>query len=232
MNKQLISMIMTLLLLQPAVIFAKTDSNEIAKPKTSSMPDTTLKLVAEATTGPKKKSALPEKVFEPINAAFGIPLGKKFEAGMVKKVLSEESQTYSGKDGEKLKGTIYQVEPNKPDERFQKYTVKTTADGIIYTIKGEYQFETEMAKGKQAGKVKNQRTLRKTCKAVVKKLASELEAMHGKPRGQGYDGEWFSFRQSSETSNKSLRLYANRCRTGLYSIIYIDKLAQKAVESK
>ena len=226
MNKQLISMAISLLLLQPAAVFAKT-TKEVENPETPSKPTP----AAEATTEPQK-TVLSKKVFEPINAAFGITLGKKFDASMVKKVISQKLQTYSGKDGEKLKGSIYQIESNKPDEHFQKYSVKTTVDGNIYSIKGEYQFDKKMAKGKQAGKVKNQRTLRKTCKTVVKKLASELEAKYGKPRGQGYDGEWFSFRQSSETSNKSLRLYANRCRSGLYSIIYIDKLAKKEAKSK
>ena len=64
--------------------------------------------------------------------------------------------------------------------------------------------------------------MRKTCKAALKDLASEMEARHGKPRGREMTGEWYAFRQISETSNKSLRLYANRCRSGIYSVVYTD----------
>ena len=59
-----------------------------------------------------------------------------------------------------------------------------------------------------------------------------MEERFGKAQGQGYDGEWFSFRQSSETSDKRLRLYANRCRTGIYSISYSDNIAQKNPQPK
>ncbi|MEA2078715.1 MAG: hypothetical protein U9P00_02445, partial [Pseudomonadota bacterium] len=126
-----------------------------------------------------------------------------------------------------LKGTLLRVEPSQPDERFQRYAVKTTDKGIVYAIQGDYQFEVEAAKGKQAGKVKKSRVIRKRCKDVVKKLAEELEASYGKPRGKGWDGEWFSFRQLSDTSNKSLRLYAHRCRTGMYSVLYSDEKVQR-----
>ncbi len=204
MNKYFVSLIVTLFIFPLGIVSAQNSTNNI-----------------QTTQAPK-----------PIISAFGILLGEKFEPSMVTKVIGKEPQTYSGAEKAKLEGTVYQVDPIKPDQRFQKYSVKTTVDGIVYAILGEYQYETEMARGKQAGKVKNQRIVRKTCKAEVKKLAKELESMHGKPRGQGYDGEWFSFRQSSETSNKSLKLYAHRCRTGLYSIIYVDNLAQKKPQAK
>jgi hypothetical protein len=163
----------------------------------------------------------------PITSAFGIPLGEHFEASMVTRVLDEQEQIYSGQGGTKLKGTLLRVEPSEPDERFQRYSLKTTDDGIVYAIRGDYQFEVEAAKGKQAGKVKTSRALRKRCKDVVKGLATELEASYGKPRGKGWDGEWFAFRQSSDTANKSLRLYAHRCRTGMYSVIYTDEKVQR-----
>ncbi|WP_299878877.1 hypothetical protein [uncultured Cocleimonas sp.] len=218
MNTQLTSTIISLLILQSTVVLAKTSDSEV----TQAIPEP-----VSVTTTEIKKTITPEKTFETIQGAFGIPLGKKFEHSMVTKVLSEEPQLYKGAESTKLKGKIYQVEPNKPDQRFQKYTVKTTVDGSIYAIQGEYQYQTEIAKGKQAGKVKQQKILRKTCKNKVKELAKELEARFGKAHGQGYDGEWFSFRQSSETSDKRLRLYANRCRTGLYTINYNDNKAQK-----
>lgn len=222
MNKQLASTIIILLLFQSTVVFSKTgESND-----SQAMTESKLVPVMEKSTD-IKKTITPEKAFEPIIGAFGISLGKKFDHAMVTKVLGEETKSYKGADGKKLKGSEYKVEPTQPDERFQNYSVQTTHEGIIYTILGNYQFEIDMAKGKQAGKVKMQRTVRKTCKNAVKALAKELEAKHGKPRGQGYDGEWFSFRQESDTSNISLKLYANRCRTGLYSVIYTDKLAQK-----
>jgi hypothetical protein len=151
---------------------------------------------------------------------------------MVAKVLSEQEQTYRGPDGVELKGTLLRVEPSEPDTHYQQYSVKTTDDGIIYAIQGDYQFEVEAAKGKQAGKVKKSRVIRKRCKDVVKKLAEELEASYGKPRGKGWDGEWFSFRQLSDTSNKSLRLYAHRCRTGMYSVLYSDEKVQRGTLGK
>ena len=230
MNKQLASTIIILLLFQSTIVLAKTGENEASQTMTESKPLPVMEKSTDIKSTDIKKTITPEKAFEPIKGAFGIPLGKKFDHAMVTKVLGEEPEPYKGADGKKLKGSVYQVEPQKPDERFQNYSVKTTDEGIIYAIQGNYQFEVEKAKGKQAGKVKMQRTVRKTCKNAVKALAKELEAKHGKPRGQGYDGEWFSFRQASDTSDISLKLYANRCRTGLYSIVYNDKLAQKKLQ--
>ncbi len=169
-----------------------------------------------------------EQATSPINGAFGISLGAKFDPKMVSKVIAETPQTYSGKDKVKLQGKLLQVEPVKPDERFQHYSLKTTADGLIFTIQAEYQYEVEKAMGKKAGKVKNEKSVRKTCKNAVKAMAKEFEESYGQPRGKGWDGEWFSFRQLSDNADKSLRLYANRCRTGLYSIQYTDLKAQKS----
>jgi hypothetical protein len=52
-----------------------------------------------------------------------------------------------------------------------------------------------------------------------------MEARHGKPRGRDMSGEWYAFRQFTENTDKSLRLYANRCRSGIYSVVYTDQAA-------
>ena len=197
-------------------------ARESAQPITGSItPQQEEKLPAANTDTVDSSTA--EKSPDPITGAFGITLGERFEASMVARVLSEQEQTYRGQDGMELKGTLHRVEPSDPDTHFQHYSVKTTDEGIIYAIQGDYQFEVDVARGKQAGKVKKSRVIRKRCKDVVKKLAGELESHYGKPRGKGWDGEWFAFRQVSDTSNKSLRLYAHRCRTGMYSVIYTDE---------
>ena len=205
MNKQWVTLIVTLLLFPPGAISAPAVDDKISELQT-------------APTG-----------LEPITGAFGIPLGEHFNASMVAKVLSKQEQTYSGQGGTKLKGGLLHIEPSKPDKRFQRYSLMTTGDGIIYAIHAEYQYEVELARGKKSGQVKQAGVIRSTCKDAVKTLAKELETSYGKPRGKGWDGEWFSFRQFSDTSDKSLRLYANRCRTGMYSIIYTDEKAQRKI---
>ena len=212
MYKQLASWMVTLLIFLPGIVSAQTTSEEMKQ----TQPD-------PAKTTIEQKTAKPEKALESINGAFGIQLGEHFEPSIVTKVLSEKQQTYRAAEGAEHHGKLFQVVPGKPDERFQEYFIKTTNDGLIYAIQGNYQYETDPAMGKKLGKVKNARAVRKTCKAAVKLLARELEASYGKPRGTGWDGEWYSFRQFSDTSEKSLRLYANRCRTGLYSLIYTDE---------
>lgn len=114
-----------------------------------------------------------------------------------------------------MKGTLYRVKPNQPDGRFRDYSVKTTDKGIVYAIEGDYQIEVE--EGNKQDKAKRGPGLRKQCKDAVKALAGELEAKYGKPRSADGFGNWFSFRQLSDTDNKSIRLYGNRCRSGLYS---------------
>lgn len=163
---------------------------------------------------------------ESIDGAFGIHLGESFKPSMVASILSQDEHTYQGPESTKFQGTLYRVIPEKPDKRFQDYYIKTTNEGLIYAIEGDYHYEVEPAQGKKMGKVKHSREVRATCKNAVKNLARELEARYGKPRGKGWDGEWFSFRQFSKTSNKSIKLYANRCRTGLYSVIYKDESLQ------
>jgi hypothetical protein len=221
MYKQLARWMVILLIFLPGIVSAKTPSEEMNQ----TQPDL-------AKTTIEEKTGKPEKALESINGAFGIQLGEHFEPSMVTKVLSDKQQTYRAGEGEEHSGKIFQVEPGKPDERFQEYFIKTTSNGLIYAIQGNYQYETNPAMGKKLGKVKHARTVRKTCKAAVKSLAMELEARYGKPRGTGWNGEWYSFRQLSDTSEKSLRLYANRCRTGLYSLIYTDEKVKKGTAAK
>lgn len=149
---------------------------------------------------------------KPIAGAFGITLGKHFNPEMVKEVLSKEQKNYTAKKNEKLLGSVIHIIPNELDNNFQQYLIKTTQKGVIYSIEALYQGDKTMTPA--------------LCVATVKKLAGELEAKHGKPRGKGRFGQWYSFRQASDYS-KSLRLYAHRCRTGMYSVIYTDDKVRK-----
>ena len=202
MNKKLISLIVTLFIFPLGIVSAQNTTPEV-----------------QTTPAPNS-----------INGAFGILLGKRFDPSMVTKILTEQQQSYVGMNKIKLQGTLFQVEPASPDTRFQRYSIKTTNDGLIYAIQANYQYEVELARGKKAGKVKKEKTIRSTCKAAVKALAEEFKQKYGKPRGKGWNGEWYSFRQISEGSDKSLRLYANRCRTGNYSIIYTDIKTQRKTQ--
>lgn len=217
MNKRLASLIVTLLIFPPVTFSTLAISDKVTEPR-----------------------AAANKAVESITGAFGIPLGEKFDTSMVAKVLSKQEQIYEGRAGAKLKGSLIRVEPSKPDERFQNYSIKTTYDGLIYAIQGDYQYKVEpdestrdetrpQGKGKGAGKPGNRQpatAMQKTCKVAVKTMAGELESRYGKPRGKGWDGLWFTFRQPTETSNKGLKLYGHRCRTGLYSIVYTDEIAR------
>lgn len=177
---------------------------------------------AETASGVNQEQAT-NRVTTPLSSAFGIALGKRFEPSMVTRVIDSQPHTLTGANGARLKGTVIQVEPQIVDDRFQNYRVKTTTDGIIYTIQAEYQFEVEPSQGKKMGQVKQAKKVRSMCKQVVKDIALELEASYGEPRGKGWDGEWFSFRKLSDSEDTSLSLYANRCRTGLYSIVISDE---------
>lgn len=223
MNKQLAYMIATLLIFPLGAVAAQDAASVAAEPQPA--PDSEQQApAASAATAAPEESSTPEKAPEPIRGAFGILLGEPFQPSMVAKVLGEEVQSYrSKKSGEEQKGTLLRVEPSMPDERFQRYSLKTTADGMIYAIQGDYQFDVELAKGKQAGKVKKSRVIKKRCKDAVKQIAVELEAKYGKPRGKGWDGQWFTWRQFPGSSIKSLRLYAHRCHTGAYSILYSEE---------
>jgi hypothetical protein len=144
---------------------------------------------------------------KPISSAFGITLGENFNPDMVKKILSKQKKTYKNKEGIELQGTMLHITPLQPSDKFQQYVINTNPEGIIYSIEGKYQ---------------NKEMTPAACKAIVKSMAEEMESIHGKPRGKDSFGQWYSFRQTSDYS-KSLRLYAHRCRTGMYSIIYTDE---------
>ena len=220
MNKTMTSMIAALLVFLSGPVFAQTAGQapaELQQPGSEQAP-------AEAVR--TEQASIPEKEAEPITAAFGITLGERFEPSMVARVISEQPQKYRGPEGMELTGSLIQVEPARPDERFQRYEVKTTDKGIVYAIRAEYQFELKKAK-EDKDKAKRSTRFRKTCKNAVKALAREFEGRYGKPRGKGWDGEWFAFRQSSETMDKSLRLYSNRCRTGIYSMVLTDEKVRR-----
>ena len=249
MNKQLASLIVTLLIFPFGAEAAPADNDKVTEPQATPaglQPDTAAndknKAVEKTET---VKAPATDKAVEPITGAFGIPLGEQFDVSMVAKVLSKQEQIYSGQDGTKLKGQLLSIEPSKPDERFQQYSIKTTYDGLIYAIQGDYQYEVKSGEaktdetkpkgsGKGAGKPGNKQpatAIQKTCKAAVKTMAGELEERYGKPRGQGWDGLWFTFRQPSDTSNRGLKLYGHRCRSGMYSIIYIDDKVQRGTQA-
>jgi hypothetical protein len=171
------------------------------EPGESDSPATT---TGEAATGAETDSE-PEQAREPVTGAFGIPLGKRFEPCMVAEVLGEEERTYRGPDKTERIGTRYRVKPKVPNAHFTAYAVDTTSDGVIYAVGGEH--EPEVRENK--------------C-AVTKELAAALEAKYGKPRGKGGFGEWYAFRDMSVDHYRGIRLYANRCRRGIYSIVYGD----------
>jgi len=233
MNKTLTSMMAALLVFLSGPALSQPASDETAAPQQQQ--PAPAQRVPAATPAETAKAPAAEKAPEPIIGAFGLELGKRFEPAMVAKVLDQQEQGYRGPDGAELKGSLIQVEPSQPDQRFQRYSVKTTDKGIIYAIQAEYQFEGGQAEEKQdkAGKDQANKpaSLRKTCKAALKELASEMEARHGKPRGREMSGEWYAFRQFSETEDRSLRLYGNRCRSGIYSVVYTD-LALLGIQAK
>jgi len=243
MNKQLASLIVTLLIFPFGAEAAPADSDKVTEPQateTGLQPDTAVSETHEAV-----KTPAADKAVEPITGAFGLQLGEQFDASMVAKVLSKQEHSYKGQGGIKLKGQLLRIEPGKPDERFQQYSIKTTYDGLIYAIQGDYQYKVESGEaktdeakpqgsGKGAGKPGNKKpatAIQKTCKAAVKTMAGELEDRYGKPRGQGWDGLWFTFRQPSDTSNRGLKLYGHRCRSGMYSIVYIDDKVQRGTQA-
>jgi hypothetical protein len=225
MNNTLTSMMAALLVFLSGPALSQPASEETVAPQQQQAAPA--EQAPPAPPAETAKASPPEKAPEPITGAFGLELAERFEPSMVAKVLSQQEQGYRGPDGAELKGSLIQVEPSQPDPRFQRYSVKTTDKGIIYAIQAEYQFEREQAEEKQDKAGQDQASkpasLRKTCKAALKDLASEMEARHGKPRGREMTGEWYAFRQLSETEDKSLRLYGNRCRSGIYSVVYTDQ---------
>lgn len=162
-----------------------------------------------------KQEAVPKPQPEPVIAAFGIPLGGPFDTDMVKRVSSRENKAYRGRDDTELTGTLYHVDPTAPDEHFSVYTVATTKDGLVYSIRAEYEAPDGTSR----------------CE-VTKKLAVSLEQKHGKPRGKGSFGEWYAFRDMSVEHYRGIRLYSNRCQRGIYEIVYSDDGARLAPTSQ
>ena len=148
---------------------------------------------------------------QPVTGAFGIPLGERFDADLVETVLSREEKAYRGPDDTELSGTLYRVEPKARDEHFSVYTVATTEDGIIYSIRGEYAAPDATSR----------------CE-VTRQLAASLEQKYGAPRGKGSFGEWYAFRDMSVEHYRGIRLYSNRCKRGIYEIVYSDDAARLA----
>ena len=255
MNTTLASMIATLFIFTLAAVAAETASDAPIPQATGDVAraapkETEAAVPGSASQSGTEKSPADDKPAEPITGAFGIPLGEPFVASMVAEVLGEQAQTYRGKDDAQLKGTLYRVKPNQPDQRFQAYSVKTTDKGLVYAIQGEHRIELEdQDKGDedkqdqavqgtvdpaQSRKEKAERAkaLTSSCKAAVKALTGELEAKYGKPRGGDRFGTWVSFRQISDTENKSIRLYGHRCRTGRYNIVYSDEKPLHGIPAK
>jgi hypothetical protein len=164
---------------------------------------------AEGPAAPEK--AAEEKEPEPVTGAFGIKLGERFEPCMVAKVLAEEEKTYRAANKTERKGTLYRVEPRLPNKLFTSYAVETTSDGMVYSIRAEFQAEDKASK----------------CD-VAKRLAEHLQEKYGKPRGKDSFGNWYAFRDMSLDHYRGIRLYANRCRRGIYSIHYSDDNARTA----
>lgn len=152
-----------------------------------------------------------EKSTEPVTGAFGLPLGQRFDPCMVAKVISQEEHNYRGRDKAKLIGTLYRVEPKIPNRYFNQYLVKTTREGVIHTIQGDYGPREKVNLCKQ-----------------TKHLAGLLEGKYGKPRGKGMLGDWYTFRDSASGPYRGVRFYAPKCRNGRYSISYSDDNAKQA----
>lgn len=159
----------------------------------------------------KASGAAHEKSTAPVTGAFGIPLGKRFDPCMVAEVISQEDHNYRGQDKAEYRGTLYRIEPRIPNRYFDRYAVKTTKDGVIYAIQGEYEH----------------REKKNLCEQT-RHLAGLLEGKYGKPRGKGMLGEWYSFRDAANDTYRGVRFYAPRCRNGRYSINYNDDPAKQA----
>ena len=154
-----------------------------------------------------------EKEPAPVTGAFGIALGERFHPCMVEKVLGQEEKAYESREKEKRTGTRYQVVPRTANERFESYFVNTTEQGLIYSIQGE---STEGGD-------------EKACKKITGRIAELLEEKYGKARSKGLHGEWYAFRDMSVNDYRGIRLYANRCGTGRYTIVYSDDSARRRV---
>lgn len=169
--------------------------------------ETPAQKAGQPATAPKQEAGRPpEHEAEPITGAFGLKLGGRFEPAMVARVISKKEHAYRDpKKKVEVKGTLYKVEPKAPSDAYNEYLVATTPDGIIYSISGVYADPRNESK----------------CD-VTQRLAADLERKHGKPRGQGSFGNWYAFRDMSSDSYRGVRLYAPKCRSGRYSIVYSD----------
>lgn len=183
----------------PAVAEEEAESEEDA-PTASGDDDGKVQRVAAPGTEPAGEQAP-----QPVTGAFGIPLGERFDPCMVAKVLSQEEKTYRGPNKEERKGILYRVEPKVTNTLFNTYAVATTADGIIYLIRGDQ----EPVERKPA------------CEAP-KAVAAFLGAKYGKARDKGPAGEWYRFRDMSHRPYRGVRLHATRCGRGIYSVVYSD----------
>jgi hypothetical protein len=164
--------------------------------------------VPDAAASDSKPAA--EQALQPISGAFGIPLGERFDPCMVAKVLSQEEKTYRGPNKEERKGILYRVEPKVTNTLFNTYAVATTADGVIYLIRGDQEPKE-----------------RKPACEVPNTLAAFLGAKYGKMREKGPAGQWYNFRDMSRRTYRGVRLHATRCGRGIYSIVYSDDEARR-----
>jgi hypothetical protein len=167
----------------------------------------------DAATQPEAGSE-PEQAPEPVTGAFGIRLGEPFSPCVVAEVLGQAPVTYRDADKAEQTGTRYRVVPRVPNSRFTEYAVDVNRDGIVYAVRAEYQSDT-----------------RENLCGVTKELAASLEEKYGKPWGRASFGEWYAFRDLSVDYYRGIRLYANRCRRGIYEIVYGDDHARMAEPS-
>ena len=163
---------------------------------------------AEQATAPAstKKTLNPDGTSLPVKGAFGIELGAPFTAESVKQVISEEGQTYRDRSKAEHTGKLYVVEPLEPDAHFDRYEVSTSADGLVYEIRGSYEDPEKQNLCKQ-----------------TKEIADGLTGTYGPPRGKGMLGEWYVFRDTRVDHYRGIRLFAPKCRVGRYSIVYRDE---------
>ncbi len=203
MNKEVVTILMASLLIAASgvapALSAADDKVE---------PDAAVQAVGQAD---EPQVAVPdtppvaEQAPQPVTGAFGIPLGERFEPCMVAKVISQEEKSYRGPNKVEAQGTLYRVEPKVPNTLFATYAVATTADGLIYAIRGDQ----EPAEPRPA------------CEAP-KALAAFLTTKYGKPSSVGPAGDWYGFRDRLRPNSRSVRLHATRCGRGIYSIVYSD----------
>jgi hypothetical protein len=151
----------------------------------------------------------PEPV--PVTGAFGLELGAVFSPCMVAEVLGEEPITYPDADKVQQTGTRYRVLPKVPNSHFNDYTVDVNRDGVVYSVRGRQQPEAA----------------ENLC-GVTKELAASLGEKYGKPRGRDPFGNWYVFRDMSVDHYRGIRLYSQRCRRGIYEIVYTDDAARLA----